>query len=332
MTRMMRTPDGVAAMIRAAQHIALCSHVHPDGDTLGSALALAHAVRRMGKSADVFCDDSVPHVLQMLPGSEDVRTPDQAAAHYDLLIAIDVADVKRMGMCADLIQRADAVAQIDHHGTNPGYAQENDIDPNASATALLVREVIEALGVPLNRDIAMCLYAAVTTDTGNLSFSNTTKEAFLVMGELIGCNMPMSEMNRVLFRQRTPAQAGLLGCVLDSIEYFDNGRITLTTVTQADMRRCGALGEDAEGVVNFGLDITGVCMTAFLRELEDGGVKVSLRAVAPYTVDGVAQQFGGGGHTQAAGCTLYAPLAEAGRQIVSAMRNAMQQADQKEHA
>ena len=323
MTTMMRKPDGIAEAIRNAHCIALMSHVHPDGDTLGSALALAHAVRLLGKSAHLFCDDAVPQMLRMLPGSEGVCTPDRADAHYDLLIAVDTADEKRMGSCADLISRADKLVQIDHHGTNPGYAEENDIDPNAPATGLLVRELIAALGIQLNREIAMCLYAAIATDTGNLSFSSTTEEAFRVLGELMAYDLPMSDMNRVLFRERTKAQVGLLGCALASMQYFADERVTLTQVTLRDMERFHALGEDAEGIVNFGLDITGVSMTAFIREMEDGSVKASLRAVTPYTVDQIAKAFGGGGHTQAAGCTLHCSLEEAARLLTEAMQNAV---------
>jgi phosphoesterase RecJ-like protein len=155
-------------MIRAAGKIALTCHVHPDGDTLGSALALALAAGKMGKTVHVFCDDPVPQVLRMMQGSDAVMTPDHADASYDLLIAVDTADEKRMGACFGLIERAAATAQVDHHGTNPAYMQENDVDPAASATALLVHELIGTLGVALDRDIATCLYVAIATDTGNL--------------------------------------------------------------------------------------------------------------------------------------------------------------------
>ena len=323
MTTMMRKPDGIAEAIRSAQHIALTSHVHPDGDTLGSALALAHAIRLLGKDAHLFCDDPVPQMLRILPGSDEVCTPDRADAHYDLLVVVDTADQKRMGSCASLMEHAGKVVQIDHHGTNPGYAEENDVDPDAPATGLLIRELIAALGIPLNREIAMCLYAAIATDTGNLSFASTTEEAFRVLGELMAYDLPMSDMNRVLFRERTPAQAGLLGCALSSMRYFDGGRITLTQVTLEDMARFRALDEDAEGIVNFGLDITGVKMTAFIREMPNGPVKTSLRAVVPYTVDQIARQFGGGGHTQAAGCTMHCTLAEAAEQLISVMHKEM---------
>ncbi len=318
-----RTPESVIELIRAADRIALTSHVHPDGDTLGSALALALALRKMGKTAHVFCDDPVPQVLRMMPGSDDVRTSDQADEAYDLLIAVDTADEKRMGACQALVSRAGATAQVDHHGTNPAYMQANDVDPGASATALLVHEMIGMLNVTLDRDIATCLYVAITTDTGNLSFSNTTAEAFRVMGDLMACGVPMSELNRTLFHQRTAAQIGVLTSALNSLRYMGDGEVTMMTLDQAEQQRFGALGEDAEGIVNYGLDIAGVKMTAFLRELENGDVKVSMRAVAPHTVDQIARAFGGGGHTQAAGCTMHYPLDEAARLLEKAMLEAM---------
>lgn len=319
----MRTPDAAAALIRPAQTVAICGHVNPDGDTVGSVLAMMHGLRAMGKDVQVFSQDKIPGNLSMLPGVEDFRHPAQADAYYDLMIVVDVADVDRLGECAALMQRADALLQLDHHGTNPGYAQVNSVDPSASAAALLVKEQLDVLGVDITRDIAVCLYTAIATDTGNFSFNNTTAEAFRVMGELMECELPLDQLNRRLFRVSSKPARLLLGRALRSLAFHADDRITVMTLTQRDFDECGALPEHADAIVNSGLDIEGVSMAALLRETPAGNVKASLRAVAPARVDGIASTFGGGGHPQAAGCTLTAPLASAVQQLLQAMKQAL---------
>lgn len=312
MTPTRRNPDGVASCIRAAQRIAIVCHVNPDGDALGSSLAMMHAIRALGKDAVCFCHDHVPQSLKILPGSDTVMKPESAAGQrFDLLLCVDTADEKRMGDCTALIAQADAWVQIDHHGTNPGYAKQNDIDPSAAATALMVREMISLLGVPMTRELAMCIYAGVSTDTGNFAFPSTDARVFVLMSELMRYDLPLGEMHRILFRQRSRAQAALVGCALQSLNYYADGRVTTMCVTADDMRRLNALPEDADAIVNFGLDIVGVQMAAFARETEDGSVKFSLRAVAPYAVGEIARALGGGGHALASGCTVDGPLDEA---------------------
>ena len=197
------------------------------------------------------------------------------------------------------------------------------MDPSASAAALLVKEQLDVLGVDITRDIAICLYTAIATDTGNFSFNNTTAEAFRVMGELMECELPLDQLNRRLFRVSSKPARLLLGRALRSLAFHADDRITVMALTQRDFDECGALPEHADAIVNSGLDIEGVSMAALLRETPAGNVKASLRAVAPARVDGIASTFGGGGHPQAAGCTLTAPLASAVEQLLQAMKQAL---------
>lgn len=318
-----RKSEAIAALIRESQRIALCSHVNPDGDTLGGALALRLGLISLGKDVEVFCHDKTPDNLAMLPGIETVRKPEEAQGRYDLLIAIDISDMKRMGSSVSLMEMADRTAQIDHHGTNPCYMQVNSVDAQASATALIVREQLAALNVTLTPDIALCLYTGISTDTGNFAFACTTAEAFRVMAELMEVGLPLSKANRVLFRQRARAQVQLLNRALSTLTFHEQGQITLMTLTQQDFADCGALPEHADTVVNFGLDIAGVKMAAMLRETPDGKVKVSFRAVEPARVDRAAASFGGGGHAQAAGATMEGPINAAKEQVLSALIRAL---------
>lgn len=313
-----RKPEDIARLIRQAGTIALCAHVNPDGDTVGSCLALRLALERLGKQVSLFCQDKIPGTLHMLPGAAAFRQA--GSQQFDLLICVDVSDQGRMGDCECLLRQAACTAQIDHHGTNPCYTQVNSVDADAPATALLVKQQLDVLGVAPDRDIAMCLYAAISTDTGNFAFNSTNAETFAVMSQLMDCGLPLDEMNRVLFRQREKAQVLLLARALSSLQFHAGDRLTTMTLTRRDFLDCGALPEHADTIVNYGVDIPGVRMALLARENENGSIKMSLRAVAPARVDGIARRFGGGGHAQASGCTLEGPMNQAVKQVLQAMQ------------
>lgn len=317
-----RKPSELARLIAQAETIALCSHVNPDGDTVGSTLALKLGLERLGKKVSVFCQDKIPSTLDMLPGVKAYCA--ESDERFDLLIAVDVSDVSRMGSCAFLLGQAQHTAQIDHHGTNPCAMEVNSVDEHAPATALLIKEQLDVLGVTIDKDIAMCLYAGISTDTGNFAFKSTNAETFAVMSELMGCGLPLDEMNRVLFRQRQKPHVKLLGRALNGLTFHAGDRISLMLLTYQDFLDCGALPEHADGVVNYGLDIPGVRMALLARENEDGSIKMALRAVAPDRVDDIARSFGGGGHAQASGCTVHLPLEQAAQAVLDAMKKAIE--------
>lgn len=318
---LIRRPEEIARLIREAQTIALCSHVNPDGDTVGSVLALKLGLEKLGKRVSVFCQDKIPGTLGMLPGVGEFRS--ESDQRFDLLICVDVSDQSRMGDCQWLLQRADCTAQIDHHGTNPCYAQVNSVDENAPATGLLIKEQLDALGVTIDREMAMCLYAAIATDTGNFAFKSTNAEAFSVMSQLMDCDLPLDEMNRVLFRQRQKPHVRLLARALSSMRFHMDDRITTMMLTRQDFIECEALPEHADAIVNYGVDIPGVEMALLARENDDGSIKMALRAVAPTRVDEIARGFGGGGHAQASGCTVELPIAQAVDAVLSVMQNTL---------
>lgn len=323
-TELKRDPATIAQAIQPAQTIALCSHINPDGDTVGSTLALRLGLMQLGKTVAVFCQDKIPDNLSFMAGADAYATADQAAEHYDLVIAVDAADEARLGTSAALLQRADHTAQVDHHGTNPCYAERNDIDPSASATALLIRELLDTLQVTVTKEIGICLFVGISTDTGNFAFTNTTPEAFRTAADLLEmCALPLAKMNRVLFQQRSKAQTLLIGRALNNMTFAADGKIAVITLTQQDMADCGAMPEHTETIVNYGLNVEGVKFAVMARELDDSRTKFSLRSIEPYKVDGVAKMMGGGGHELAAGCTVNAPLTETVARVLDAIRDEM---------
>ena len=330
--------DGMSAVVealRSADSVAVCCHVNPDGDTIGSALALRLALLRLGKRVAVFSADKRPDMLAGLPGADAIRNYDSLGTEesFALLLPVDVSDSHRMGRLTDgdvfaLMQaRCARSAQIDHHGTNPGYCQCNDVDGDAPAAAVLVWRLLPSLGVRLDADLAACLYAALSTDTGNFSHGNTNAEAFRMAAELMDAGLELSRWNRRLFLEKPLAQQLLIARAMASLRYLCGGRLAVMRLSRQDFEDCGALKEHADTIVNIGLEAQGARMSLLAREDGDG-IKMSLRAVAPLAVDGVARSFGGGGHAQAAGCTVRGSLEEACAQVAEAMAVLLAQAEQ----
>ena len=316
-------PEALFSAIRSAERILLCAHVSPDGDTIGSALALRGALFKTGKQVEVVCPDEVPQLLMFLPGAQEIRKPAQLKGKtFDLAIAVDVSDRHRLGDSAPLFFATRFTIQIDHHGTNPGYADINVVAAEASATGVMIYELIHSLEIGLDSDIATCLYTGIATDTGNFSFDNTTADAFQVMGELMTYGLNIARLNRILFRERSREQVLVLAKALSTLSFYQNGQITGMRLTRADLAACGAKPEHAESIVNYGIDITGVKMTFLAREVE-GGTKFSLRAAEGCNVASLAASFGGGGHALAAGCTMNAALSDAAAIMVSAMEKCL---------
>lgn len=311
--------DEVLSAVLSAGSVLLFCHVSPDGDTLGSALALKLRLERMGKAAQVMVDGFVPSYLAFLPGAGDVLAPDAAAAPFDLALAVDVASSDRLGKCEGLFAASEKTALVDHHGTNAGYAQANMIDVDAPATAILVYRLFEQMDLPMTQEEAVCLYTALATDTGNFIYDSTNAESFSMMSGLMEAGLPLAKYSRMLFRQKEEKHVRLLAEVLPSLHVFGDGKIAGLCVTQAQMEKAGANGGHAEGIVNYAIDLQGVGMAYFIREMPDGKHKASLRALEPYSVDDVAAQFGGGGHKLAAGVTLDMPMDEAVRTIEAAL-------------
>ena len=321
----MRPLTEIIRAIQAADTVALVSHVNPDGDTMGSALALKLGLEKLGKKVCAFCQDKVPDNIAFLKGAGEYLHPEDAAdKRFDLLLCVDVADEGRMGSCEALMGRCAHTAQIDHHGTNPGYAEYNCVDAEAPATALVSHELLVRLGVEIDADIASCLYVAISTDTGNFAYYSTSPEAFRVTAELLEAGLHLSEIHRRLYREREMPQVLLMQRALSTLRTYADGAITSMTLTRQDFVECGAMAEHADTLVNYGLDILGVRMAVLARETRNPGeVKLSLRAVEPDNVSEVARSFGGGGHAQAAGATVHGALEECVSKCVAAMVEAL---------
>lgn len=302
--------------LRAHDDILFISHVSPDGDTLGSALALYAAMLQLGKRAQIACEDNVPQIYRFLPNAGEVQHP-ESVRQTDAVVSIDCADVARTGKSRTLFDQAKYTLNIDHHGTNDNYAQENFVQ-KAGATGELIYAILTNLKVSITKDIAGCLYAALTTDTGNFSYSNTTPDTLRIAAELLETGIDLPYLNRALFRTVPFHKTRLHGLAIMKTELYEHGRVGIAMLTGKDMKLCGATGEDTEGIIDSIRDIDTVEIAALLREDVDGMVRVSLRGKSSADVSQIAVAFGGGGHRLAAGCTLKSPIADAAERILAA--------------
>lgn len=310
-----------ATEIRKATRIVLACHVRPDADALGSLLGLMLALEQMGKAVTAVSPDGVPPSYRFLPGWERVRTA--AEGYYDVGIGLDADGSDRLGSAEPIVLAQPVVIDIDHHtGPDPyGYVQV--VDPSAAATGELVYQLLKELRVNLTREIAVCLMAAVLTDTGSFRFTNVNQETFHIAAELVAAGAHPSPIYEAVYESRPFAASRLLGRLLSSLQCSEDGRIVWAGLSLRDFTDLG-LGTDAtEGFVDQIRAVEGGEVALFFREEADGQIRVSLRSRGEVNVARVAQQFGGGGHVPAAGCTLPGPLDEAERRVVEAVKQQM---------
>ena len=294
----------IAEFIRNNDGFIIISHIAPDGDTLGSGLALYGMLKLYGKRVQIVCQDRVPQTLLFLPWAKEIINPDKAVRE-DNVISVDCADIPRLGKAQALFNAAKNTVNIDHHGTNTCYAMHNEIHPNGAANAEVVYELIRLYSGSLTADMATCLYAGFMTDTGCFAFSNTTTGSFEVAAELVRAGAKPAVINTLIYRTVSYAKTKLLGKALSCIELYDGGRIGMCIITQNDLNSCKAKADDTEGIIDHIRDIESVEIAIFIRECLDGDYKVSLRSKDFVDVAQLAQDIGGGGgHKRAAGFKL----------------------------
>ena len=317
--------EALLSALKGANSVFLCTHIAPDGDAIGSMLAAGRTLRRMGKQAVMCCADSIPEKFLFLPGAREIRKPEGLDPDaFDLAFSLDAADLGRIGRCAEVYERIPLRIQIDHHGTNPAYADQNEIDAAAAAAGCIVMRLLRALDIPVDRETAECLYTAISTDTGNFCFSCADREVFEIMAELLDAGIELAPLARQLHLMREKEYLGLLGRALGSMRFLMDGQVTVTKLTPEDYAAVQARPEHADGIVNYWLYIPGVRITCFADGRLPGETKLSLRAMPPYSAADIAVRLGGGGHVAAAGCRVEKPLDEAIELVLQAIREEME--------
>jgi len=301
--------------IRERDRFLLTSHARPDGDAVGSALACCQILRSMGKEAEVVLRDGVPRIYQPLPFADKVVRADRVNGDYEAAIILECDSIQRTRL-QGLESRF--LINIDHHVSGKPFAHVNWIDPKAVATAEMVYRLAREAGVRISPEIATCLYTAVLTDTGSFMFEGTNEHTFGLARELVLAGADPARCARSVYFGHSTAKMRLLGAALSNLRR--EGPLAWIWITREQMERCEAREEDCEGLVNYALSIQEVEVAAFFRELEDGRFRLSLRSKGKLNVAEVAQQFGGGGHACASGCSLDGPLSAAVTRVLARLR------------
>jgi bifunctional oligoribonuclease and PAP phosphatase NrnA len=297
------------------KHFLVTSHTRPDGDSVGSTLALAQVLRKMGKSAEVVLGDTVPVIYQPLPHAETIRHAAHVNGKYDAAIILECDSLVRTRL-QGLEQHF--LINIDHHATSKPFADINWIDPSACAVAEMVFRLALVAGVKITPDVATCLYTAVLTDTGSFCYSPTNAQTFELAKRLVEHGAEPARIAQNIYFSSPTSKMRLLGAALSNLHR--EGPIAWMAVTRQDMDRCGALDEDCEGLVNYALGIAGVEVAVFLREIGADRVRVSIRSKGAVNVADIAGKFGGGGHECASGFSLEGPLQAAEERVLAELR------------
>ncbi|MGC7870545.1 DHH family phosphoesterase [Desulfosporosinus sp. SYSU MS00001] len=313
--------EEILEVLRKAPSVALFSHVSPDGDCLGSMLALGLALETMGKKVTFFNPDRVPMALAFLPGSDRIRQtlPDPMP---QVLVFVDCTDLKRVQLTPDYLDDS-IVINIDHHISNQKFGHLNWINDQASACAEICLTLLKQLGVAINREIATNLYTGIVTDSGCFQYSNTTAHTHRLTAELIETGLDLAAIHYHLFDQKPLEQVKLLQAALNSLELYAEGQLAVMTLTLEDFLQSAADQELSEGLVNHARSIKGVEVAVLLKEVGVQEIKSGFRSNLWFDVNKTAAQFGGGGHKRAAGCTFKVSLTEAKQQVISAIEEGL---------
>ncbi len=310
----------VIELIEKHERFAVTSHIRPDGDSLGSSLALCWILRGLGKDAEVIMCDQVPHAYAKLPGADDVRVVPDVAHSYDAVFVIECSDVTRPGLPK---LKDQFVVNIDHHSTTALFGNVNWIDSTAAAVGEMIYNLAKAIGARITPELASCVYAALLTDTGSFHFSNTTERTFKIASELVRHGAQPAKLSQAIFYSHPYGKVKLVGAVLATLQRDESGRIAWITMTRDAMSESGASEEDTDGIINYPLTIGEVEAAAFFRELPNSTYRISLRSKNRVNVARVAEQFGGGGHCNAAGFTIVANYDDLTREVIAKLKEAV---------
>lgn len=319
------TIEALAEWLKAQDDVVLLGHVSPDGDAVGSNLAVWHALRAMGKRAVVCLPDGVPRMYIDLPGATEAVLPEAPLPFAPkAALAVDVSEATRLGEAGlRLFEACENRAALDHHHTNPGFGQLYALDGHAAAAGELVVDLIDALGVTMTREMGACLFVAISTDCGHFSYANTRPQTFRAAARCAEMGIDIASITEKLYRTRSVGRTKLLGLVLAGLMRSPDGELAWARLTDDMLREADALPEDNEGIVNYLMEMEGVRMAVLASQRGDA-TKFSLRCRAPLNVArDVAAPLGGGGHDLAAGITLELPMETALDKVLSLAREVL---------
>lgn len=314
----MTTLDNILEEIQKANSIVLLTHENPDGDAIGSSLAVYIGLKNINKDVELIIPE-LPRVYNFLPCANEIKK-EGTKEQYDLAIALDCASLKMLNGWSNYFENAKAKVVIDHHSTNTMFGDHNFVNPDSPACAQVLISMFEGFDIEISEEMGTCLLTGIITDTGGFQYSSVTPETFEFAAELLKSGVNVSDIYKRVMETKTRANFELRKRTLDRMEFFEDGKIAFTYITMKDLEETNAEPGDHEGIVNEGRAIEGVEVSIFLRETEKG-FKASLRSNEYVNVSDICMVFGGGGHFHAAGCNIDAPLEQAKERILGQVKS-----------
>jgi phosphoesterase RecJ-like protein len=319
---MTNPPADLVQRIKQGQRFVVASHQRPDGDAIGSAMAMALALRALGKEATVVTDAIPPVFLQPFPEVPSIRIAPEVTETFDAALIMECSELSRTGV-KGLDQSP--VMNIDHHPGNTGYGAVNWVDESAAACGEMAFTLIDALGAPLTKDVATHVYLALLTDTGSFHFSHLTPRTYEIARNCVAAGADPQWIARTHYDSNSLARVRIFGVVMNGMVIVDEGRVALLSITRQTMTDLSGTSDDLEGLINFPLTVKDIEAVAFFKEIGANEWRVSLRSKGTVDVGAIARWQGGGGHTNAAGCSAKGPLDDVNRQfgqlLTEAIRN-----------
>jgi phosphoesterase RecJ-like protein len=313
----------IAEEIRGGRSFLISTHQNPEGDAIGSVLALGLALKSLGKDAFILTQDPVPEVLAFLPGAREIIHQAPVNRRLDIALAVDCGDRPRLGEEFSKVRGIGKIINIDHHVSNSFYGDLNLVDPGASSAAEIIYDLIRALPAPFTREVAENIYTGLLTDTGSFHYSNTSPKAFSVARACLLAGVDPWEVSQKVYDSQPLPRLRLLPRVLDTLELLEDGRVSSVVMTQEMLKEAGATVAMTEDFISFPRSIQGVEVALLFREVTSRKYRVSMRSRGAVDVARIAGLFQGGGHRAASGCTVEGSLSEVKNQVLEGVREVL---------
>lgn len=315
------TLDNILEEIKKAETIVILAHENPDGDAIGSVLAMGLALKTMGKKPDMIIRE-FPRTFNFLPGANEVKQ-NSDVKKYDLAISLDCANLKRL-VGREYFEEARKTIVIDHHGTNSMYADINFVNPVSPACCEILVGMFTYFDIDINQEIGACILTGIITDTGGFKYQGVTSETFEFTAELLRKGVNVSEIYKKALETRTRANFELLKRTLDRMEILEDGKVTFTYMTNQDKEELNVQPGDDEGLVEIGRDIEGVEVSIFIKQKDnENKYKISMRSNDYVNVSDICYIFGGGGHPRAAGCLIQGDIQQVKDKVLKEVRRCL---------
>jgi len=314
----------IVSHLKNSRSVLLATHINPDGDAIGSLVAMGLALEKLGKAVTLYCSSPIPAVYKFLPTTDKITGVCEQANRFDTAIILDCGDFDRVGKAFSEIKKIETIINIDHHVTNTGFGDLEIVDTAACATSEIIYKLIKKLGISISPGMAISIYTGIFTDTGSFRFSNTNRAAFSICEEMVAIGIDPYRVAQNVYGTYSLGRIKLLNLALNSIEVAAGGKVSIMTLTRDMLAETKTHPEDIDGLINYARRIEDVKLAALLQELENRNpgsngpacFHVSLRSDGTVDVAEIAAAFGGGGHAVAAGFNIDSPLEEIKAKIV----------------